>query len=494
MSSPPGAAPDEPAHYLRAVGAGRGQLILDQRPSDGGKGEQLGRGEAWQRQQSRMVTIPGSLSPEIFACRATPFRVAECRGGPPGTMTPQRFPTYVGTYPPYPYILPGLAMRLGSDPLSALRWGRAAAGLMSALLIAAAILAFWEPSKPRSSIVGIVVAVTPMTIFASSTLSASGPEIASAACFYACVLRVARTDPAPKWVWILLATSAALLATGRDLGLLWVGIGVALLISTAGLKGTVVRLREGGRTALVALGVTALASAAALLWQLAIQVHPNPTLDALLASARPSIAMFTAIFYQTVGVFGVLDTLLPLMAYTVWALMLLVLFGTAMWAGTARRRIVLGSLAMGLAFLTVILDATQAPLGFGLQGRHILPLAILLPLAAGEMLISSTRDVEGLPFLNLSVVLTLAAAVHLVAWHTIGRRYSVGLEGPQLFLADPRWSPPLGWVLWGTVALAGALLLSVTGFRQEWASKSGSLHRRRRPIEQWLSSAFLKGS
>jgi hypothetical protein len=63
-----------------------------------------------------------------------------------------------------------------------------------------------------------------------------------------------------------------------------------------------------------------------------------------------------------------------------------------------------------------------------------------------------------MPALGLS-----AASAHLVAWHTLGRRFSVGLNGPVMFLHEAQWLPALGWLFWAAVAVFGAAALFFGG-------------------------------
>ena len=104
------------------------------------------------------------------------------------------------------------------------------------------------------------------------------------------------------------------------------------------------------------------------------------------------------------------------------------------------------------------------PLGFGLQGRHVLAFTVAVPLLAGEILYRRAGRLPRIKAGHWLVAFTaLAAAVQAVGWFANARRYAVGVNGPADFIANAQWSPPLGWWPWVVVVVAGCLALLAAG-------------------------------
>ena len=221
MSTPPGSAFDERAHYIKAIGVGRGELY-GQAPAvkrqdldalfklgsrDEGALKQLADAVAspqvrWQARTRREFHVPPALIDPGFGCTAeSPEVTGACleKARPPNRQ--RLWSSYVGSYQPYLYVPAGLAIRLADDPGTALRLGRAATLALAVLLLIGAVWLLWTPRAPGLSLLGLAVAVTPMVMYVASVLSPSGPEIAGAICFSAALLRLGRAEPQPRWLW-----------------------------------------------------------------------------------------------------------------------------------------------------------------------------------------------------------------------------------------------------------------------------------------------------
>jgi hypothetical protein len=96
----------------------------------------------------------------------------------------------------------------------------------------------------------------------------------------------------------------------------------------------------------------------------------------------------------------------------------------------------------------------QLRTGYGAQGRHVLPVLVLVPLWAGEVL---RRRPEGLGWL-VPAAAVLWAPGQAVAWLSNARRAAVGTDGSWWFFGAAEWSPPGGWWVWAALAAAGAAL------------------------------------
>lgn len=464
MSNPPASAPDEYAHYLRAIGVGRGEFILDERP-DPLPGGAESPALSWQQEQSGMVEVEGSLSPEAINCSSPEPRFGwYC---PPVPLDPDEtyeLRTWVATYPPYAYVLPGLLMRLADDANTALLLGRAASALTSGVLIALAAWVLWDKERQWVCLLGLMGAITPMVIFTGSGLTSSGPEIAAGLCLVACLMRLSRPDQSPTTlVWLTTGFSGVILVVSRDLGVAWLGIAGLLLLGLSGVRSSWARLRGGGGPALFTSVLMVAAVAVALLWQVKVQVSPSLEVAELVNEVRNSFHVTKEVLRQEIGVFGSLNTVMPGLAYVAWALLLCVLGFLALTVGTLRERLVL-VFAAGVAGVSpVVLEAVQNQVGFGVQGRHIMPISVAVPIVAGEILYRNADRLEWFKATRPAAwFAATAAGVHLVGWYINGRQRMVG-AGPPVFWNELSSTPPLGWVTWGAVAVLGSSLIAGFG-------------------------------
>lgn len=458
FTNPPGAAPDEAAHYLRALGVGRGQLVLERPPPGPAAPAEVARQTEWMWMQSGTVELPESFDPAPFECWAHPFYYGNC-DQPGGTSDDTReFSTYVGAYPPFPYVLSGVLMRAAGTPVAMLMLGRAGIALLCLVLVAAASFALARRDRPQWPL-GLLLALSPMVLYLSASLSSSGVEISASVCFLACLLRIVRktADPAPSWVWIAAGASGLVLALSRELGPAWLVLHLVLAGIFAGRR----RLQAAWSTAPSRVRLPAVLTAAAgvvvaLVWRAAASVSPD--LERL-ELPKLTGATVGSLLRQVAGVFGPLDAPMPGPAYWLWALLFAALTVGAFASGSGSQRTALVLSALAVAGLTLALEAAQNIYGFGVQARHVLPAVVAVPLLAGEA-VSSVPPVRRMPGRIVPGLFAGGvAAVHLIAWITLGRRYAVGPEGPPVFFTQPEWSPAGGWLLWGAVTAVACFLL-----------------------------------
>jgi hypothetical protein len=122
--------------------------------------------------------------------------------------------TPVGNYQPLPYCLPGLFTHLGSSPFEADWLGRCAAGITCWCFLVLAVALLWNGSP--LSLVGLLVASSPMALFVAASLTPSGLEIAAGVAFAASLCRVWRDDAVRGPVWLVLGAAGATLALSRS--------------------------------------------------------------------------------------------------------------------------------------------------------------------------------------------------------------------------------------------------------------------------------------
>jgi Predicted membrane protein (DUF2142) len=463
IANPPFAAPDETAHYLRALGIGEGELI-------GADAKVVPEQSTPRRQDyadmtSRDVTIPGRLSPQDPGCYVLrPEQPATCID----TEEPRRgevmLATYVGDYQPLPYLLPAGLARAGDGSNAADRWGRIASLIPALAMLALALALLWDRRAGGLSLLGIVVAVTPMVIFCAASLTGSGLEICAGIAFAAALLRVWRDDGAPpRWVWAALAISGALLALSRSAAPAWIVFDLIVFVALFGARRSWELVRRR-RAALVAGGVVAGAVVLNRVWESLY----GPDVTVSLASPRGGLStgwdQLPGGLEQLVFAYGYLEFSPPALLWLAWLAILVAVVAAGLVVGARRERIVLAVCAVlapivPLVFFLLLIRWT----GFGIQGRHVLPLLVVLPLLAGEVVRAHRERL--VPWARRALLIgvpVVAAAGQVMAWWLNSRRAATGVAHDLWFVPDSQWDPPLGWWWWIAVVLAGAALLAVS--------------------------------
>lgn len=464
VGNPPGAVPDEPAHYVKAVATAGG----DPYGAPGAYGDDSGIADpqrVWINRSTRALEVPPRLAPPAaLTCNAVrpelSFRCIDDLPHEAASAGPRQL-SYVGTYQPYLYVIPGALARQAEGWADGLRLARVAVAASCLLLVAVAVAALWSPGS-GSSLLGIFVAFTPMAAFLAASMNTSGFEIAAGICLAAGVLRFSRDDVPSRAAWAAVGLGAVVVALSRPLGPVWAAGHLACLPALVGFRGTLDRIRSSPRLGLLVGGAAALAVVLGIGWELALQPHPVRAPRDVLAAVVPAIGDLPQALREMIGVFGWLDTEMPMPAYALWRTSLVGIAVVALLLGTRRQRVVLCGAGLAAAAVTVgvsagIVRQTQ----FNMQGRYVLPFTVLVALLAGEIVFSSrtrldARRVWALP----AIVGTVLAAVHFVGWFANARRYAVGNRGPIFFFAASEWSPPLGWPVWTSCAALGALAVA----------------------------------
>jgi hypothetical protein len=364
-----------------------------------------------------------------------------------------------------------LAIRLAGSPEGGVLLGRGAGMVVSCALLVAAVWLLWSAALGALSLVGFAVAVTPMVLFCASTLSPSGPEVAGAVCFAAALIRLlARLERAPGWAWVALAVSGAVLASARALGPAFVVLLAAAVAALARPRVALERWRGGGRAAWLAAAAIGVAAAASLVWEFSRQPRPEPSGSSLVDALGPSISNLPTVARHAVGVFGSLDAPMPEVGYLAWAILVVALLAVALAAGSHDERIGLVALVAGLVVVTVGMSMVYREIG-PLQGRYVLPLLVLAPLWAGELVARHGAELSRRARAGLvQGLMGTAALVQMFAWWANGRRFAGGEGGPWDFPWHDGWSPTGGWTPWLVAALAGLaayLVATVVAVRRE---------------------------
>jgi hypothetical protein len=111
--------------------------------------------------------------------------LARCLNNAPPLDQPAEWFTRSGHHQPFPYLLPAAISWVDVSPDNLDRLMRAGKAIVSLAFVAAAVFLLWNAESRLVSLVGLIVAITPMTVFLSATLNPSGLEIVSALTFAA---------------------------------------------------------------------------------------------------------------------------------------------------------------------------------------------------------------------------------------------------------------------------------------------------------------------
>jgi hypothetical protein len=460
----PGEAPDEPANYVKAIGAGHGDfygrstVLKDPDfPPQQGEAQRI----AWIQQNTRAFTMPAGLSPEPLTCTNEQYRLTQpttCSKDVVQPRTKLVWPSYVGTYQPYVYAVAGFFMNRMSGSISALYLGRVIIAMICATFIGLAVAASWDRRAGPISLAGVAIAATPMVLFLGSAIGANGVEIACALCLFAVVLRGARPDP-PPWLWAAGSAAAATTVLARPTGLAWLVLAAALAVIRHGPRRFLTALKRPGKRR-IAIAVTIVGIGAALAWDQTLQPHPKLDLGLAWRSLHHAPKDLVRLVKEWIGVFGWASLPMNRLVYAlVLTLVAVLVVGALVAAPTWRERLLVVASLASAVVITLAMDALVfQQTYFPVYGRYLLPIGMLVPLISADTV---TRYRERLPALALRVgapvILVGMGLVQLIGVWTSARRSAVGIDGRLWFFSAARWAPPGGWAWVAILAGFGAL-------------------------------------
>jgi hypothetical protein len=449
FASPLGAAPDEPAQAVRAAataaGTWPGSPASPYHHIPGSAGLTPSQAD-FLNQQTQEVSVPSRLLSPLFGDQGG-------LGGPSPMLTLQ---TYANTASPFVYTVAAAGIQFLGGLVPPLFGGRVALGLLCALLLAGALWAAggWTSQWP---VVGVELAATPMVLFLAASLGPAGVAICASICVAACVTAIWTDAPrAGPVVAFLGGASALILAVDRPSGLLALGAVTVAMLPLAEAR----MLRRPAL--LLGLALAAAGTALGVIWVAGHQPLPALGGTSVFDGLVPLSSQAQELTQQMIGAFGPTpaSVQLPWPAYLAWGVITLLAIGAALVLSRGRERLALG-LAIGavVAIGAVEVALVLAPLGWDLQGRYLLPAAVIVPVIAGFLLHRAELPVRlDAPLVGLAV-----AGLQLFAFWENARTYAVGRHGPFLFLGGTvAWSPPGGWVTWVVVAIAGSCLLAMS--------------------------------
>ncbi|MGA1407099.1 MAG: DUF2142 domain-containing protein [Ilumatobacteraceae bacterium] len=447
LSVPLFASPDEPANFVKSAAVIRGEL--------------LGDSVAPETLKSYWTTVV-DIDPQFGSVNGLPWCFAPFPDKPACTYDVATAPqvdgvawTNMGKYPPVGFLVTGLGTIFGPTNTSVY-----AARILQALVCAALLLGAGAVLRRRDqSLVGLVLAVVPGTIFLAATASPSGLEIVAGIALWT-VAPLVLSGGSSSLERRLFAIAGVFLIATRPLGLIFylAGVGVSFFVER-------VTLLDGVRN--VGSRIASLHGVAVgfmVWWYLAIYGPATRTKidfgDVPLDVRRQMeeiVKGLPRILEQYVGNFGWLDTPAPQAIVTASVALVI---GIALLAWRTMGWRVWTSLAFlfsaSIAF-TVAADLNYYQLlrTFGSQGRHVAPFLVGIPLLIGSRFSRGSRT----PF----VVFVISGVTVVWSFFVMLRRYSVGVIPGNLsqMWTDPTWTPPLGITgsLVAIIAVTGACVV-----------------------------------
>ncbi|MFL6113023.1 MAG: DUF2142 domain-containing protein [Catenulispora sp.] len=415
------------------------------------------------------LTVPKSLSPRGSELTKTNYtscfnwdssKNASC-AVPPGREADKHtmvlVPTGAAQYNPVYYAMVGGPLRWWPD-YRGIYAARALSAAYNCALIAFCVTACASVRRGRILLSGMLVALTPVVVNFTAGINPAGIEMTGGLAFWtAGVLMAARRRTTPGLL-ALGAVGAAILATVRGGGLLWLALNLGVLVFLVPLRRwwpTAKRLWQERAvrwwTAFVALAVVG-----ALGW-VAIQ---NPNNGAFTAKQpTPSFAQMTVnsvsqnvwgrgefLVNGIVALGGFSDTWPPGFLWSIWFMSFgVVIFGALVFSPW-RGRLQLLALIIGSAVVTLAADIVPMSQGHTLsQGRYVIPVLVGVPLLGAWFLYrSGILDLPRNRTLTRAYVVVLLP-LQMVVLYVSMLRYQQGLSQP--FPINPfkgQWLPSSG--------------------------------------------------
>lgn len=444
--------PDEPSNFIRSAAVVRGEWIGENYPASIEK-------SYW--------TTYVHIDPQFGTANAIPWCFAPFPEKPGCGIAVEDAPvvdiptwTNMGRYPPLPFVISGIGTVFGAKDLSVLM-ARLMTSLVSAVLIACSA---YTILRRQQSLLGLLLALTPGTIFLASAMNPSAIEICSAIAVWSILPSVIQDKALDRTTQTIFLAAGVLLIATRPIGI--VVYITAVLISWVAYGNTT--LAQALKTNKTALSVHGLSAALMAWWYVA--VYSFQTSPSLLAGTQKvslstqitrSLQHIPELLDQHVGNFGWLDTPIPRGALWLYVLISAVAIFTSLQRLGKRKTFALTLLSCAVVTIFLAVDMNfYAMFGwFGAQGRHITPILVGVPLLAVAQSGFGTR-------FHIAVVTGWSV---IMVWAGLGalRRYTVGVNGNNEFamFTERAWNPSIGfWIsiilLVATTALVAKTAIS----------------------------------
>ena len=469
LSSPLMSAPDEPAQTVKATAVARGEWRGDDTRLTADAPPDANRVDT-------TVTVPEGYA-EVYDLNACyvfqPDKPSGCAPQPVDDENLVDATTYVGTYPPTYYVLVGWPSRF--LPASQGLWAmRLASVLASAAMVGIAVAACRRMGRSGLLGAGVLVALTPMTVYFTSVINSNGFEITAAIAVWATAFvvvtgpRAASVHPqsssGPTAADLArLAVAFVLLAGTRALSPA-IAVGILATVALAGLHrhtlGALARRTDARITAAV-MAIGAVAAGGWVLWSKVYDsVAGAPIVGLTLGSAlRESWSRLPTRLHEMIGYFAWLEVPAPRSLLVLWTILIAGLVIGALVLGTWRQRGVLVALAAFAVAFNVVPEALSASRhGFIGQGRYALPVAVGVPILAAWIVTARAHPGQ-LWWRRASIVLVSGWALgQSLGQAALLRRHVVGNANDLFaFIGGTGWEPPLPPVLLWVFGIVTAL-------------------------------------
>jgi hypothetical protein len=456
LATPLWTSPDAPAHDLMAYHAVR-DLSIEPTDvySEGVTTNAITRAPRGLVQSAQTI--------DCYRYQATP---ANCLAPPTDDEALVDFVNPAGRNMPTYYLATGWPTFFVSVPHAV--WAeRVAASAIAALMVAWAFGAAMTRVRKSVAVTGLVMAVTPMTMYLGGAVNPNALEIVAGLALAAC--SVVFLQDGPTWLGRVMfrhaMIAATLMVTIRMLAPVWVlAWAVAFALLATRRHWAHVLSRRG-------LAWTALPVAGALFdlfWTLTsgitdYQAEPKYaySLWTSLKMSQDQVESLTVL--QQVGDYGWLDTPMPNGVYIRVLFAVLFLGFTAfLWLST-RQMVTVGWLFLAQYALPILMQAAQLNTnGLVWQGRYTLPLTVMVPVflmmyAAPRVRAETWPQLVRVLAWSYPVAVLLLLSAHWRGLLVELRRNASGFNGPTILSGV--WQPPLVSAL--TLIIVHVVLLAV---------------------------------
>jgi len=451
LANPPFAAPDEPAHVIRAVALAHGELTGES-PSRH-QVQSLGLTDRKDYLVVRAPKVYATASNAACFVRKSSITASCLRFG--RATRDIEIGTYVGRHPPAYYALVGSVSWVVPPGSGTVYLMRMIGALITAAFAATAIHPLRKSTAPGLVAAGLALAITPMVLFLSSTVNPSSPEIAASIAVWVCgLLLICKAgERVDKRLVTAVGIAGCVLAVSRQLGPLWLAL-IALAMLGVSNRSALHNLARSSWARLWALLIVA-CSLVQVGWDVIVKPldvtrsgNAPPSIDTV-EVLRISFGKTFSRYREMIGSFGWLDTPVPALTWIPWTILIgLLVLIAVLWATRRQAAVLLALLAATIIVPVAVEAPTYADAGtLTWQGRYTLPFAVGIPILAAVLLSSTERGRRLAGPRLLSAFAVVFSGAHIIAFAQNQRRYAVGYDGEIQFWKHAQWSPPVSSLL-----------------------------------------------
>lgn len=455
IGTPLMSSPDEAVNVTKAVAVDRGQLTGQKYKSNSNPNE--------------IVNVPASFANlgQLTSCYALkPTKTATCSPGFKSSNKPTQAIIYVARYQPLYYSLVGLPSLLINSRL-VFYLMRLTSAVISALMLTFAVYVIIKWAKSKIMLIGLLLAISPSIQFFAGMVNPISLEATAAICLWTSllVLIMYQASQPPKGLLAIVVCSASIEALSRSISPFWVVLTVAICLLLKN-KSTLRDLFANTRIRL-SLIISSFFILLASTWIIVFHSTDVSSDGYPISKTASLMSIFiefmkrTALYIkEAISFFGFLNVPSPIIVYIFWFLMIVALVILALYLGNTKQKIALIALIGATIFIPAIISTSQAHrLGLVWQGSDSFPIYVGLPILASLIVAKSTQKLVFFKNYLSIIMISLAGLLNFIAFYGELRRYSVGVNGPILFILNAKWQPPLGVITLTTAYLLINLIL-----------------------------------